>query len=131
MEKWKQMRSMYVVALFMAMIMTVTGFVPRVEAGFVPSDESYTQETRTQDMQMVKQALEQKQVRERLEALGYTPQEIDQRLAQLSDQEVHKLASKIDTLNQGGVIGLVIGVLVIVILVIVVLKLTDKRITVE
>jgi len=124
------------IAMLLVLTMTCLALVPRVEAGFIPTDPAgqswqtqQAQELRAKDMAAVKQALENKLVAERLAALGYSSQEIDQRLAQLSDTELHELASQIDTLTvAGGALGTVIVLLVIVILVIVILKLTDTRI---
>lgn len=122
------------IAMLLLMTMTVLALVPRVEAGFMPTDRSFgssleAQELRAKDMATVKEALENKLVAERLTALGYSAEEIDQRLAQLSSAELHELASQIDTLTVGGdALGAVIALLIIVILVIVILKLTDTRI---
>ncbi|EGJ50984.1 PA2779 family protein [Desulfocurvibacter africanus] len=124
------------IAMLLVLTMTTLSLVPKVEAGFVPTDRSFgpsqeMQELRAKDMATVKQALENKLVTERLSALGYSAEEIDARLAQLSDAEMHQLASEIDTLTVGGDgLGVVIALLIIVILVIVILKLTDTRITV-
>ncbi len=122
------------IAMLLVLTMTTLSLAPRVEAGFMPTDRSFgpsqeLQDLRAKDMATVKQALENKIVTERLKALGYSAEEIDGRLAQLSDAELHSLASQIDTLTVAGDgIGVVIALLVIVILVIVILKLTDTRI---
>lgn len=124
-------------AMLLVLTMTTLALVPKVEAGFMPTDRSFgssqeMQDLRAQDMATVKKALENKLVTERLSALGYSAEEIDARLAQLSDAEMHQLASEIDTLTVGGDgLGVVIALLIIIILVIVILKLTDTRITVS
>jgi len=79
-------------------------------------------------MATIQKALEQKLVRERLKDLGYTDDEIKARLDQLSDAEVHSLATQLDSLAPGGELGLVIAILVIIILVIVILMLTGHRV---
>ena len=69
---------------------------------------------------------------ERLEALGYNKEEISQRLAMLSPEERHDLATRIDSLNSGqGVWGIVIGILVVVLLVFLILHFADKRVVVQ
>jgi len=54
---------------------------------------------------------------------GVNPEEVRNRMANLSDQEIIKISKQIDNLPAGGVGGLVISVLVIVILVLVIMKL--------
>ena len=79
---------------------------------------------RNQDMQIIRKALENKVITQRLQDLGFSDQEIQDRMDQLSDQEVHSLAMEIDSLTQGGIFEVVIAVLVIVLLVVVILRLT-------
>jgi DNA-binding transcriptional MerR regulator len=81
---------------------------------------------RNQDIQTIQKALENKIVKQRLQDLGFSEEEIQERLNQLSDEEVHNLAMQIDSLSQGGILGVVIAVLIIVVLVLVIMKLMDK-----
>jgi hypothetical protein len=105
--------------------MSLISLVPRVEAAFIPSGESHTEMMRDHDMQVIKSTLENKLIRQRLQDLGFSDQEIQDRLDQLSDQEVHNLATQIDSVSQGGILGVVIAVLIIVVLVLVIMKLMD------
>jgi hypothetical protein len=119
------------IAVVLLVVMGLVGFVPRVEAAFVPSGESglsSSPTSRQEDMATIQKALEQKLVRERLKDLGYTDDEIKARLDRLSDAEVHSLATQLDSLAPGGELGLVIAILVIIILVIVILMLTGHRV---
>lgn len=117
------------VIMIMVIVMSLVSFIPRVDAGFIPSGEST--QYRQKDMATVQKALENKLIQERLRAYGYTDEEIKARLGQLSDEEVHQLASNIDSLMPAGDgFGVVIGVLVIVILVLVILQLMGKRVVV-
>lgn len=111
------------ITIVLIILMSLISLVPRVEAAFIPSGESQTEMMRDQDMQTIKKALENKLVTQRLQDLGFSDQEIQDRMDQLSDQEVHNLATQIDSVSQGGIFGVVIAVLVIVILVLVILKL--------
>ncbi len=112
-------------ALLLVVLMSLVSVVPNVNAGFVPSKESMSTSMRQQDMAHVQQALENKMVAKRLQDLGYTSQEINARLAQLSDAEVHALATQLDNLAPaGGALGVVAAVLLIVVLVLLVLRLT-------
>lgn len=55
---------------------------------------------------------------------GVNPEEVRNRIANLSDQEIIKISKQIDNLPAGGGgVGLVISVLVIVVLVLVIMKL--------
>jgi hypothetical protein len=117
------------VAVMLAVLMGLLSLVPRVEASFVPSDQSFSSSSRQHDMATIQKALEQKLVKERLKDLGYTEEEIKARLDRLSDTELHALASQLDSLLPAGDgTGVVIALLIIVILVIVILMLTGHRI---
>ena len=119
------------VSLTLILIMLPLSFVPRVEAAFIPSDESSSSVVRERDMATVQKSLEHKVVKEKLRDLGYSEEEIAARLDQLSDEELHSFASRLDSLNPGGDgLGVVIAVLIIVLLVILILKLWDKRIVI-
>ena len=112
------------VTIMLIVLMSLISIVPRVEAAFIPSAESQNELMRDQDMQMIKQALENKLISQRLQDLGFSDQEIQERMDQLSDQEVHSLAMEIGSLTQGGIFELAIAVLLIVLLVVVILRLT-------
>jgi hypothetical protein len=122
------------IATMLVVVMGLVSFVPRIEASFVPSDQadrSFSRTSRQEDMATIQKALEQKLVQERLRELGYTDDEIKARLDQLSDAEVHSLATQLDSLAPAGELGLVIGILVIIILVIVIVMLTGHRVRVS
>ncbi|EPR43709.1 hypothetical protein dsx2_2136 [Desulfovibrio sp. X2] len=119
-------------SMFMAALMLVIGFVPRVDAGFVPTVQSNTFQTREADMAAVQKALENKVVAQRLADFGYNPQEVQQRLKLVSNDELHKLATQIQSLDTAGDgLGIVIAVLVIVVLVLLILHLTNRTVTVK
>jgi hypothetical protein len=54
---------------------------------------------------------------------GVNPDEVNSRMANLSDQEVMKISEQIDNLPAGGATGFIIGILLIVLLVLVIMKL--------
>lgn len=120
------------IAMMLVVVMGLISFVPNVEASFVPSDESFSSNSRQSDMATIQRALEHKLVNERLKDLGYTDEEIKARLDRLSDTEIHSLAAQLDSLLPAGDgLGVVIALLVIAILVIVILMLTGHRIHVS
>ena len=115
----------------MVFIMIVLGVTPNVEAGFIPSKVIQMSETeRDADILQIKKILETKAVSVRLEQLGFTAEEIQERLSKLSDQQIHQIALQLDQLKvgQGDAFGIIIAVLVIAILVVVLLKLTGHDI---
>jgi hypothetical protein len=120
------------VAALLVLLMGLFSLVPRVEAGFIGSAESFGDASRRQDLATLQRALEDKLVQERLKALGYSDEEIRARLDQLSDADLHNFATQIDALTAGGDgLGLVIALLVIIILVIIIIKLMDRKIVVS
>lgn len=100
---------------------------PEGWAMFLSSNE--TASFRQEDLTKIQTVLESKVIRQRLSDLGLTQEEITSRLSQLSDSEVHQVASKIDSLYAGGDgLGVVIALLVIAILVVILLELTGHKI---
>jgi len=113
--------------------MFVIGITPRVYAGFSPSEGLVlTSGERTSDLDKIQKFLEMKMVRERLKDLGFTADEIQGKLKDLNDQQIHQLATKMDDLNVGGDgLEVILVLLVIVILVILIIQLTGHRIVVK
>jgi hypothetical protein len=72
-------------------------------------------------------------VRERLKDFGYSSEEVQSRLSQLNDEQIHQLALKLDDLNVAGdsALGIIIGLLIIVILVIVIIQLLGHKIVIK
>jgi hypothetical protein len=120
------------VAWYLVIAMFVIGIAPRVDAGLVGSElTSLVQVDRIAELEKIQTFLETKAVSKRLEQFGYTQQEVQKRLTQLSDQQIHQIATKLDDLKIGGDgVGVVIALLVIVILVIVILQLTGHKVIV-
>lgn len=88
---------------YLVMAMFVIGITPKVYAGFSPSEViALSPAERSADVQKIQKFLEMKKVGERLQEFGLTPDEIQARLSQLSDQQIHQLALKLDDLKVGG-----------------------------
>ena len=121
------------VSCIMAVLMFVIGIAPRVDASFSPSGPiALPQYNRTQDLNAIQQALEGRMVARRLADLGFTRQEINARLSELSDAQLHRIARRLNSLKTGGDgIGILIAVLVVIVLVIVILQLTGHRVIVR
>jgi uncharacterized membrane protein YcaP (DUF421 family) len=120
------------IAVMLVVVMGLISVVPRVEASFVPSDQSSSSFSREEDMVTIRTALEHKLVKERLRDLGYTEQEIKARLDQLSEAELHGLATQLDALVPAGDgFEVAVIILLIAILVVLVLMVTGKRVHVS
>jgi hypothetical protein len=121
------------ISWYLVVAMFIIAIVPRVDAGLAPSEViRLASVERSADLQKIRQTLEMKAVSERLTQLGLTSEEVQQRLASLSDQQIHQIALQIDDLKigQSDALGVIIALLVIVILVIVILKLTGHKVLV-
>jgi hypothetical protein len=118
---------------YLVMAMFVIGITPRVFAGFSPSEfTSLAPAERAAEVQKIQKFLEMKVVRERLQELGFAPAEIQSRLNQLSDPQIHQLALRVDNLKVGGdAAGVIIALLVIVILVLVIIWLTGHKVVIK
>lgn len=83
---------------------------------------------RSADMEKIQAVLENKLVRQRLQDLGFNSEEITYRLSQMTDDQIHNFAQKLDDLKVGGDgLGVVIAILVIIVLIMVILRLTGHR----
>ena len=118
--------------LYLACAMFVIGIAPRLEAAFAPSEAlAPALFTRSLDIEKIRTALEQKLVRQRLQDLGFSANEISTRLSELADAQIHYFATRLDDLKVGGDgLGFVIAILVIAVLVILILQLTGHKVTV-
>ncbi len=121
------------VASYLAFAMFIIGVIPRVDAGFVPSEIiTHPQIDRTADLQRIQKVLETKMVRERLENLGFTEEEIQKRLSQLTDGQIHTIALNLNQLKIGGKeldssFGVVIALLIIAVFVALFIQLFYKK----
>ncbi|MFI5323888.1 MAG: PA2779 family protein, partial [Thermodesulfobacteriota bacterium] len=76
----------------------------------------------------VRRALENKIVAEQLTSHGFTKGEVSAKLNQMSDEQVHQMASLADRIPAGGDggLGIIIGILVIVALVLLIILLFKR-----
>mgnify|MGYP000333167562 CR=1 FL=1 len=120
------------ISWYLVVAMFIIGIAPRVEAGFAPSEIiPYAQVDRNSDIDKIQKIIETKAVSTRLLQLGFTTEEVKNRLAQLSDHQLHQVASQLDDLKAGGdVLGVIIALLVIAILVVILLNLTGHKVVI-
>ncbi len=117
---------------YLVLAILVMGVVPRVYAGFSPSEMVVlSQYDRSADLEKIQKIMEMKMIRERLEQLGFSQEEIQTRLGQLSDSQIHQLALQLDELRAGGNgEGVIIFLLIVAIIVVLVLWITGSRVVV-
>ena len=112
------------VTWYLVVAMFIIGITPRVYAGFSPSEVvGFSPIDRGSDLGKIQNAIETKMIGERLKQIGLTPDEIQKKLTQLSDQQIHQLALQLDELKVGRdsgwvAFGVLITVLAITVLVI-------------
>ena len=86
---------------------------------------------RQSELERIQVLLESKLISQRLSDLGLTADEIQTRLAQLTDDQIHQIAQRLDSLLIGGDgLGIVIALLVVAILVVIFLQITGHKIIV-
>jgi hypothetical protein len=109
------------------------GLAPRAAmAGFVGTLDSGV--AKAQDLEKVRQILETKKVSQTLASLGYDQEEIGERLASLSPQELSDLAGQLDEamIPAGdGTVGIIIGVVLVILVVLGILSVMGKRVVVS
>ncbi len=90
-------RSLFLV--LMAAVIAIPAF-----AGPMPSKAVANQslDSRAADLALVREVVASEQVAGALAARGFTPQEVNQRLAQLSPQDLHQLAQNLDQIQAAG-----------------------------
>ena len=114
--------------------MFIIGITPRAYAGFSPSEGgALSSAERASELKQVQKFLEIKMVRERLKELGLSPDEVQARLNQFSDPQIHQLALQLDDLKVAGddFLGVIILLLVIAVLVVLLIQLTGHKIVIK
>ncbi len=112
---------------YVALAFFVLVIAEKAQAGFSPSEMIVLSSVeRAADLNKIRSLLETKVVTEKLKQLGFNKEEIQTRLDQLTDQQIHQVALKVDQLKVGGDGGIVIGILVIVVLVLLVIYLAKR-----
>jgi hypothetical protein len=124
----------YWTALLVIFCMSSLDISPAV-AGLAPSTRSgatSVASVRDADLLVAQRTLENKVVAQKLRDYGVSPAAAQLKLASMSDQDLHRLASASKGLPSGGDgTGAIIGVLVVVILVIVILRLMNREVIVR
>ena len=87
---------------------------------------------RSEELAQIQRTLELKIVKEKLGAYGLTPEEINQRLEGLSDEQIHLLAQASDNVLAGGDGGeAVIVILLVILIIILIIYVSGHRVVVQ
>lgn len=127
--RWKAVVGWLAIGLTASLIL----FPPQARAAFL-SSKAYLSELgpvleRERSLSQIQTLLESKVIHQRLWDLGLTEGEIMDRLGQLTDEQIHRVAAQLNALAPGGDgLGVVIAVLVIAILVVILLQLTGHKV---
>ena len=117
---------------YMIVAIFILGMTPKVEAGVSPSEViGQSQMNRSTDLEKIRKFLETKMVRERLYAFGLSHEEIQARLNQLTDDQIHQVVLKLDELKVAGDGEVIIILLLILIIVGLIFYLTGHRIIIK
>ncbi len=115
-----RMLSVYLVASVIALSFPAQSWAMLVPAAAGPG--------RAADIAKVQRAIESAAVKQRLIDYGLTPEETSQRISLLSDEQVHRFATEIDSVQAGGDGGEVVFVLLVILIVLVILEMTGHHI---
>jgi hypothetical protein len=116
---------MYLLCLFSTP--AVAGMIGSVASSDADSDRG----VRETEIGKIQRALETEIVKEKLKAYGLTPDEINTKISDLTDEQIHMLAQASDNILAGADdgLGILIAILLIVLIVILVLKLSGKTVS--
>jgi hypothetical protein len=113
---------------YLVLALLIIGSLPQ-EGWAIILPSGFASSQRVEDLKKLQTFLESKVVRQRLSDLGMPQEEVQSKLAQLSDREIHQLAQHTELLVPGGdALGFVIAVLIVAILVVILLQLTGHRV---
>lgn len=112
---------------FLTLAFSVLSFASSAPAMFIPSPyEAGGTSHRTADLEKIQKFLESKLVQHKLSQLGLSREQIEERVQQLDDEQIHQIASQIHALDAGGDSGVawVIAFVLLTLVVFLVLELT-------
>lgn len=117
--------------IYLSLALCLIGAIPTPAAAMWLSPES-PGSARRADLDRIRTVLENRLVAQRLSDLGLSATQVSERMSDLSDEEVHQIATRLDALTPGGdtALGVIIALLVIAILVIVVIQLSGHKVVI-
>ena len=112
---------------YLTVAFSILSFASSAPAMFIPSaPEGDGTSYREMDLQTIQKFLESKLVQHKLSELGFTTDEIQARLHQLDDEQLHQVAGQINALGPGGdsAAGWIIAALLLGLVIFLILELT-------
>ncbi|MGE5172433.1 MAG: PA2779 family protein [Betaproteobacteria bacterium] len=118
---------------YLAMVLLAMSTVAGpAEAMFVPAASDQIPAGRASDLVRIQTALESKVIQQMLQDYGLSPEETMSRVNKLSDEQIHQLASRTDSLQAGGDAGgLIVGLLIVAVLVVLLIYLVQGRVVIK
>lgn len=110
--------------LLVALAVAMCAVPLQTHAGVISTQQYLAAADRDASLARVNTILASAQVRAQLEQLGVDPVEAQERIAALTDEELHLLATDLENLPAGGVLE-VIGIVAIVLLILELLDVID------
>lgn len=121
-----QRTSLFVPMIIWTLVVTILpiAWVPQEGiAMLAPATPTTGSDPRAEDLQKVQRVLENKLIQQRLEDFGLTPEEVNAKLAGLSDAQLHQMASQLDALMPGGQVGLLVTLLLVLVIILLIVIL--------
>ncbi|HXY55385.1 MAG TPA: PA2779 family protein [Nitrospirota bacterium] len=119
-----------ILSLYLILAMLFLSLPSQGWAMFMPSTQAAP--TRQTDIIAIQKALESSIVKQRLMDYGLSPEEAMARINRLSDNEVHRFAGNLDSLEAGAdAIDALIFLVLLAIIVVVVLEATGHKVIVK
>lgn len=112
-------------------VLTLTSLPQNADA-YIIENSAYNSSSIDSERADIQRLIETKKVTAHLAELGYEATDISEKVALLSDAEIHTMSQNLNNINDGqGVLGVLIGLGVLAIIVLVILHMTGHKIVVE
>ncbi|MCX6073985.1 MAG: PA2779 family protein [Campylobacterales bacterium] len=108
--------------MILSFVLSITLFAQVSWAQMASTEAVFEQPVSVSSHEKVNQFVAREDVAKTFETMGVDPKMVEQRIALMSDEEVLKISSQIDTLPAGGDFGGIVGAIVFVFIV---LLITD------
>ena len=110
---------------YLTVAFSILSFASSAPAMFIPFlCEGNGTSHREMDLQKIQKFLESKLVQHKLSQLGFTTDEIEARLHQLDDEQIHQIAGQIHALEPGGDAAWIIVLVLLALIGFLILELT-------
>jgi hypothetical protein len=111
-----RLKNLPFISLLCVMLLSSSMIGTVAQASVIGTSSVIAAQSRQAQLETVRSALDRQEVRERLSALGVERNDLDARIASLTDAELANLATNIDSQPAGGFLA-VLGIVFIVLLV--------------